>query len=112
MPEYSFECNNCGNKFSIVATYKEYDSKTIKCTKCQTKDIDRDYSTDLANMFGGVVKSDSDIKLGDLANRNRDRMSNDEKNYLYKKHNEYKGGQQELPTGMSRIKRGHKTKWT
>ena len=112
MPEYSFLCNNCGNKFSIIATYKQYEAATIKCTSCQHTNIDRDYTTDFSGMYGGVIKSDTDIKLGDLANRNRDRMSADEKNHLYKKHNEYKGGSQELPKGMSKIKKGPKTKWT
>ena len=112
MPEYSFICNKCANRFSLFATYSEYESKKNKCTKCKSNDVDRDYSIDLQNMFGSVVKSNSDIKLGHLANRNRDRMSTDQKNELYQQHNAYKDGAQKLPKGMSKIKKGHKTKWT
>jgi len=64
---------------------------------------------------GSVKKSDSELKtIGDLANRNRDRMTNDQKNYLDKKHNEYKDQDlaKELPKGMSRIKKPkNKIKW-
>lgn len=62
-----------------------------------------------------VKKADSELKtIGDLANRNRDRMSEDERVTLYKKHNDYKDqeSQKELPKGMSRIKKSKsKIKW-
>jgi len=75
----------------------------------------RSYQDDLANMSGSVIKSDSELKtLGDLANRNRDRMSDDHKAHLYQKHNEYKAPvkQKELPKGMTRMKKpSQKFQW-
>ena len=62
-----------------------------------------------------VRKSDTELKtIGDLANRNRDKMSEDHKNDLYHKHNEYKESGQEdpLPQGMNRLKKQKKVKWT
>jgi hypothetical protein len=40
-------------------------------------------------------------------------LSEDEKQHLYKKHNEYKDEQYQkpLPTGMSRVKKQPKIKW-
>jgi hypothetical protein len=62
-----------------------------------------------------IRKSDSELKtIGDLALRNTERMSMDEKSHLYQKHNSYKETQEEakpLPKGMSRIKKPPKVKW-
>lgn len=69
---------------------------------------------DLATQSSSVKKSNSELKtIGDLANRNRDRMSDDQKAALYAKHNDYKEHKEEnrLPAGMSRIKKGPKTIW-
>jgi hypothetical protein len=66
-------------------------------------------------MGSSVIKSDSELKtLGDLANRNRDRMSEDQKQSLYEKHNAYKeqGPTQDLPKGMTRMKKTKGVKWT
>jgi superfamily II RNA helicase len=62
-----------------------------------------------------IRKSDSELKtIGDLANRNRDRMSDDQKQTLTQKHNLYKNKEEkkQLPSGMTRLKKQHKTKWT
>jgi hypothetical protein len=63
-----------------------------------------------------IKKSDSELKtIGDLANRNRDRLSEDEKQHLYDKHNSYKDTELEksLPKGMNKIsKPKKKIKWT
>lgn len=112
MPIYTFKCNDCQNIFEIIASYKEYNNINIKCDKCNSIDTDRAYSEDLQNITGSVIKSDCDLKLGHLANRNRDRMSDDHKQHLYNKHNSYKGSNVDLPNGMSRIPKGPKTKWT
>jgi len=62
-----------------------------------------------------IKKTDSELStIGDLANRNRDRLSDDEKIALHKKHNSYKDAvsNKELPKGMSRMKKpSQKTKW-
>ena len=72
------------------------------------------YCKDVATQIASVKKSDSELKtIGDLANRNRDRLSNDEKTNLYDKHNSYKDTEPEkpLPKGMTRMKKGTKTIW-
>jgi hypothetical protein len=71
---------------------------------------------DIKTLNTSIKKSDSELKtLGDLANRNRDRLSQDHKIVLEQKHNDYKEepSQKELPRGMSRIQKPKvKTKWT
>ena len=61
---------------------------------------------DIATQNCLIKKSDSDLKtIGDLASRNRDKLSNDEKQNLYQKHNSYKEtpADKPIPAGMSRI---------
>lgn len=114
MPTYTYKCIKCENVFELFATYKNYDNIKTKCPKCSSKKTERCYDIDLRNISGSVIKSDSEIKLGHLADRNRDRMSNDEKSHLYKKHNDYKEKSIEsnLPSGMSRINQKKRKKWT
>lgn len=74
---------------------------------------------DMLTINSSVKKSDSEFKtLGDLANRNRDKMSEDHKMALDAKHTKYQDDKlkeeltKELPSGMSRIKKPKtKTKW-
>ncbi|NDG32994.1 hypothetical protein EB118_23375, partial [bacterium] len=70
---------------------------------------------DVATQSASVKKSDSELKtIGDLALRNTDRMSDDEKEHLKRKHNDYKEKptNKQLPKGMSRVNRPKiKTKW-
>jgi hypothetical protein len=51
--------------------------------------------------------------IGDLALRNAEKMSDDEKMSLHKKHNSYRDEQieKDLPSGMGRIKKPEKPKW-
>lgn len=120
MPEYSFLCESCDHKFSIFANIAEYTklskSKKIICSKCNSNLVSRDLVGDCATIAGSVKKSDNELKtVGDLANRNRDRLSDDKKQELYDKHNSYKEDKptKELPKGMSRIKKPNKKiKWT
>jgi hypothetical protein len=119
MPEYTFICNDCDANFSIYASIAQYenlaDSKKIICPNCQDTNVTRDYIGDCSTIVNSVKKSDSELKtLGDLADRNRDRMSNDQKEALKRKHNDYKLDKPDdpLPTGMSRIKKPPKIKWT
>lgn len=113
MPEYSFICQKCDYQFSVYCSISKYTS-TAKCPKCKCSRTNRNYNKDLSSMFSSVKKSDSELKtIGDLANRNSDRMSEDQKHNLYIKHNQYKEEtpQKELPKGMSRIKKPPKPKW-
>jgi len=115
MPVYTFFCNKCENEFEIVCSIREYSTNQI-CKKCKSaKNVVRNYIIDANSINTSVKKNDNELKtIGDLANRNRDRMSEDEKTALYQKHNEYKDkpSPKQLPKGMSRLSKQTKTKWT
>jgi putative FmdB family regulatory protein len=112
MPTYSYFCESCSSKFELFAHFKDY-IEHPKCVECSSNQTIRSYSDDLCIAF--VKKSDSELKtIGDLANRNRDKMSQDQKIELSQKHNEYKEqhSNKELPSGMSRMnKLKVKNKW-
>ena len=113
MPNYIYGCDSCGQTFELFAYIKDY-NPTPACPNCRRKSH-RLYHIDVLTQSASVKKSDSELKtLGDLADRNRDRMSNDQKEALKRKHNDYKLDKPDepLPTGMSRIKKPPKTKWT
>ena len=80
----------------------DYAVSDVKCPQCESSNIARDFSADLPTST--VVKADTEIKLGHLAHRNTERMSNDEKMALALKNNAYKyeGEDKDLPTGMRR----------
>lgn len=113
MPCYSYICEKCNHHFEIVCTISNY-KEQIDCELCHKKDnVHREYKLDLSNINTSVIKSDNELKtIGDLANRNRDRMTDDHKASLHEKHNSYKEVQstKELPKGMSRIQKP-KTKY-
>lgn len=107
MPTYTYECQDCECVFELFSSIKDY-KESPKCLHCNSKKTSRMLSHDALTLNSSVKKSDTELKtIGDLANRNRDRMSNDEKNALHKKHNAYKEEQSEktLPSGMSRMKK-------
>jgi putative FmdB family regulatory protein len=115
MPTYSYICDNCDHEFEMffhISNYIEHP----KCEQCKKKKTRRSYVKDVSSQHMAVKKNDSELKtMGDLANRNRDRMTEEQKVELYKKHNSYKEEQstKELPKGMSRMKKPKfKTKWT
>ena len=111
MPTYTYFCESCCKAFEIFSSIREY-KEVVKCDSCKSK-CARHYE-DMLTLSNSVRKSDSELAtLGDLANRNRDRLSADEKTNLDKKHNAYKDQQlaKELPKGMSRIKKPNKIKW-
>lgn len=114
MPTYSYNCDNCQLFFELYFSISEY-KEHPKCPSCLSKKTNRDYSVDLITLASSVKKADSELKtIGDLANRNRDRMSEDQKAELYRKHNDYKENKIEerpLPSGMTRMKKGVKTQW-
>lgn len=112
MPTYSYYCEKCRVTFEHFFAIKDYQC-TISCEKCKTT-CSRNYAEDILSQSASVKKSDNELKtIGDLANRNRDKLSNDEKTFLNKKHNDYKEQQntKELPKGMSRITKPNKIKW-
>lgn len=113
MPTYTYFCAKCNQTFELFFTFKEY-NESPRCSECKSK-TSRSYIDDMTTINSSIRKSDSELKtIGDLANRNRDRMSSDEKTQLYLKHNAYKEQEstKELPKGMSRIKKSKtKIKW-
>jgi putative FmdB family regulatory protein len=116
MPVYSYLCNSCGNNFEIFCSFSQYEKNPLpKCSSCSSKSTIRRYAEDVQTISSSIRKSDSELKtVGDIANRNRDRMSDDEKRAIYEKHNAYKEqeSQNELPTGMTRMRKTNKTQWT
>lgn len=112
MPEYTYFCNNCDSTFSIICSIKEYrDQHLCSCGKRAF----RSYIDDLITLNTSVKKSDNELKtIGDLAKRNSERMSDDQKLSLYQKHNSYREDKDlsQLPSGMSRVdKKIPKIKW-
>jgi putative FmdB family regulatory protein len=113
MPTYTYFCNDCKKKFELFYSIKEYIPQP-DCIICTKNNTHRMYIDDVITQSTSIKKSDTELKtIADLAKRNNDRMSEDEKSHLYRKHNEYKFNQEEkeLPSGMSRVKKPPKTIW-
>jgi putative FmdB family regulatory protein len=114
MPTYSYHCNSCKKDFELFFYIKDY-IPDPSCIYCNKKESERRYADDVLSQNTSVKKTDSELKtVGDLANRNRDRLSDDQKAELNRKHNEYKDTEIEkaLPKGMTRLKKQPKIKWT
>lgn len=114
MPTYSYSCDKCNKDFELFFYIRDYNEhpQCIFCNSCKTS---RSYIKDVITQNTSIKKADSELStIGDIANRNRDRMSEDEKIALYNKHNSYKeeSPKTELPKGMKRIKKQPKIKWT
>jgi len=109
MPEYTFVCNTdkggCGHTFSMIMSMAEYSDKQ-KCPSCKKiKAVCRCLEADLPTINTSVRRSDDQVTVGELAKRNSERLSSDEKAHLTEKHNEYKYEEptKELPDGMKRM---------
>jgi len=115
MPEYSYYCDKCNKKFEVICSIREY-QENAKCSYCnKSNGTYRLYREDLISLNTSIKKSDNELKtIGDIANRNRDKLSDDHKQALNIKHNKYKEEQssKDLPSGMSRMKKQPKIKWT
>jgi putative FmdB family regulatory protein len=114
MPTYTYICSGCSSKFELFSSISNYVEHPY--CQCGSNNTIRSYEDDMTTISSSIKKSDSELKtIGDLANRNRDRMSDDQKKDLYIKHNSYKEQEpiKELPKGMSRIKKPkEKIQWT
>jgi len=86
MPIYAYKCNKCNEKFEITCSMQEISMKTMKCHKCKTTKVSRDFQAESGFSFP-EPKS-----LGMISAQNSDKMSGDHKRFLTKKHNEYKEG--------------------
>jgi len=105
VPEYTFHCGGCGEVFSIFTLMSEYSDKQT-CPSCKkTKQVSREYAVDVITVGGSIKKGDDKIKVGHLAKRNSERLSDDEKRHLTEKNNAYKYEEPktDLPKGMSRM---------
>ena len=115
MPIYTYSCAKCNSIFEECMSIEKYGkTKTHRCPKCQSAKTRREHLIDAQTINGNVKKTDSELKtIGDLANRNRDQMTEDNKEALWQKHNSYKDvvPDRPLPDGMSRIKKPKKVKW-
>ena len=86
MPEYSYTCLKCNTKFSVIKSISDYKPKE-KCPECKLiGEVIRDLETDWNSLVGAVVRGDDQITVGELAKRNTERLSNDEKAALTHKH--------------------------
>lgn len=113
MPTYSYHCEKCEHNFELFFYIKDYIEHPC-CAMCNSDNTIRRYTDDVVTQSASVRKSDTELKtIGDLAKRNSDRLSEDEKIHLYQKHNSYKEEQstKELPKGMNRIKKPKKPMW-
>jgi putative FmdB family regulatory protein len=114
MPSYTFFCYKCNQKFEIISSIRDYSDQQM-CPTCNNKEnVMRCYIEDVSTLNSSIKKSDTELKtVGDLANRNRDRMSEGQKEELYTKHNEYKeqSPTKTLPKGFERLSKQPKTKW-
>jgi putative FmdB family regulatory protein len=102
MPTYDYNCPDCGH-FEDVCSMAAYTGKAI-CPICHKETEEREFTVPLS---GFVKLSDNELKtLGHLAHRNAERMSQDEKDALHRKHNAYKyeTPPKDLPKGMTRMK--------
>ena len=104
---YTFICDNCNFQLESLQEIANYKSLK-KCPECKKNKLYRDYAADSVNV--SVRLGNDEIKVGHLADRNTQRLSNDEKNELTKKHNAYKDQDisDKLPEGMSQIKKKDK----
>lgn len=116
MPTYTYFCQKCDKTFEMFFHIKDYDeSIKPKCEYCNKCFTSRSYVEDVLTQSASVKKSDSELKtIGDLAMRNTEKMSDDQKAALYQKHNSYKEEKIEtkpLPKGMSYMKKPPKPIW-
>jgi putative FmdB family regulatory protein len=113
MPTYTYFCEFCNKSFDLFANINDYKDK-VRCDSCN-KICGRNYQEDMLTLNSSVKKSDSELKtLGDLAQRNTEKFSNDYKAELQRKHYSNRGKEDPntvLPDGMSRIERKPKTIW-
>ena len=113
MPTYTYKCPSCNKVFEILSSIKDY-KDTVSCCGCDCKKASRCLTQDVQTLNGSVKLGDNELKtLGHLAQRNTERMSEDQKQAIWEKNNAYKETPSEkpLPKGMSKLKKQSKVKW-
>ena len=76
---YDIHCHDCDTYYEIN---QRFEDPIPKCPNCESGNVKRVFSVPRV----AVVKGDDEIKIGHLADRNRDRFSSDQKEYLDVKH--------------------------
>jgi putative FmdB family regulatory protein len=77
MPTYQYICDNCKDEFETYQSIN--DEPLLRCEKCDCHQLRRIIS---GGIYTSVRKSDSELTLGHLADRNRSRFSEDQKEHL------------------------------
>ncbi len=45
MPSYDYECKDCKKRFTVVMSFKEYDSKPkIECPDCKKGNVEKKFA--------------------------------------------------------------------
>ena len=104
MPEYSFQCDLCNSKFSVVWKTKEYDTniKKLRCKQCGSKKIYRDYSD--YNLFVKYVPNLSECKtIGQYADLQTKKYGKEKCQKMLENFKTKKQPTKPLPEGMKRI---------
>jgi hypothetical protein len=112
MPNYIFECyaedGGCGYIFEVEAPAEDASKLKPACLSCnQRKPVSRNYQLESVSVFDVSPKT-----VGALAERNTERLSEDEKSSIFRRNNEYKNQPftGSLPDGGSLISRDTKGK--
>ncbi len=50
MPTYEYDCDKCGNRFSLILSIRDYEKEKerIRCPKCKSKKVKQALSTFIA----------------------------------------------------------------
>ena len=86
MPLYEYQCDACNHNFEIV--HSIHDEALLRCPNCDKHKLRRIIT---GGLYASVKKSDNEITVGHLADRNRSRFSNDQKEMLTEKRELNKG---------------------
>lgn len=102
MPNYDYYCENCKAEFEIF--HSMFADAVTECPNCLQHKLVRGIG--IPRVY--VKPSDSSCSLGLLAERNRDRFSEDQKTMLKKKHKTKQvwPDNYELPAGATIINKG------
>ena len=74
---YEYVCDYCNSTFEIQQSI--HDEAKLRCENCNQHKLRRIIS---GGIYTSVRKSDSELTLGHLADRNRSRFSEDQKEHL------------------------------
>lgn len=79
MPFYVYICNNCSFQYEEYLSMEEVRYYSSKCPECRSKRVRRDFQ---AEGVGGIDLTPKTV--GGLADRNADKMSDDQKAAIQK----------------------------